>query len=131
MSQKKEGGTMVGKKEKALELLTLGEYNTFDEVAKALKISRKTLQRWRGEEEFSKELNRRINIKIGSLAPRALRKMEKLLNSYDEDIVLKSSKDILDRAGYKATDKVNIDADATVKGTVSVAFEGDLDEWSE
>ena len=122
---------MRGKKEKALEMLVLGEYNTLGELAKKLKISERTLFNWRQEEEFSKELTRRINIKIGSLAPRALRKMEKLLNSYDEDIVLKSSKDILDRAGYKATDKVNVEADAKVSGVVSVSFEGDLNEWSE
>lgn len=122
---------MRGKKEKALEMLVLGEYNTLGELAKKLKISERTLFNWRQEEEFSKELTRRINIKIGSLAPRALRKMEKLLNSYDEDIVLKSSKDILDRAGYKATDKVNVEADAKVSGAVSVSFEGDLNEWSE
>lgn len=122
---------MTGKKEKALELLVLGQFKTYDDVAQELKISVKTLYNWRKEEEFSKELNRRINIKIGGIAPKALKKMEKLIDSDDPHVALLASKDVLDRAGYKATDKVDVNADTRMSGAVNVCFEGELDEWSE
>ena len=121
---------MTGKQEKALELLVAGEFKNYDEVADELKISVRTLYNWRKNEEFSKELTRRINIKIGGIAPRALRRIEKILDAKDDHVALLASKDILDRAGYKANDKLDVHTDANVNSVVSVSFEGDLNDWS-
>lgn len=122
---------MTAKQLKALEILVSGDYNSFGEVADELKISERTLYNWRKDEEFSSELTRRINIKIGGIAPRALKKIEKLLDCAIPEVALKSAKDILDRAGYKAKEKLDVNADANINACVEVSFEGELNEWSE
>ena len=122
---------LKGKKLKALEILVSGDYKNYDALAKKLKISSKTLYNWRQEEEFAAELERRINIKIGGIAPRALKRVEKIIDSKNEEVALRACKDVLDRAGYKATEKVSVDGDVKTSGNVSVSFEGVLNEWSE
>lgn len=122
---------LKGKKLKALEILVSGNYKNYDELAKQLKISSKTLYNWRQEEEFAAELERRINIKIGGIAPRALKRVEKIIDSKNEEVALRACRDVLDRAGYKATEKVSVGGELNTNGALSVSFEGELDEWSE
>ncbi len=102
---------LKGKQLKALEKLVSGDYESYDKLADELKISHKTLYNWRHEEEFVAELERRINIKIGGIAPRALRRVEKIIDSKNEEVALRACRDVLDRAGYKATEKVSVDGE--------------------
>ena len=120
---------MEAKRLKALEILVSGDYKSYEEVADKLKITRRTLYNWRNEEEFSAELERRIKIKIGGIVPRAIKKLDELIDSKKEIIALQAAKDILDRGGYKATDKIDING--KTESNMSVSFEGDLSEWSE
>ena len=120
---------MEAKRLKALEILVSGDYKSYEEVAGKLKITRRTLYNWRNEEEFSAELERRIKIKIGGIVPRAIKKLDELIDSKKEIIALQAAKDMLDRGGYKATDKIDING--KTESNMSVSFEGDLSEWSE
>lgn len=99
---------MAKNKEKALEILVSGEYSSYEEVAQRLQISAKTLYNWRNEEEFADEYDRRIKIKIGGAAAKALRKQEKLLASKNDMVAHLAAKDILDRAGFGADTGINI-----------------------
>ena len=119
-----------GKKLKALEKLVSGDFETYEGLADELKITSATLRNWRNEEEFAAELERRMRIKIGGIAARALKRMNELIDE-DGNVAFSAAKDILDRAGYKATDKVAVEGDVKTSGNMSVSFEGVLDEWSE
>lgn len=120
---------MKPKQLKALEMLVKGDYRTYEEAAEILKISPKTLYNWRKDEEFAREYDERIRIKLGGMAARAAKRIDELIDSANPDVAFRASKDVLDRTGYKTADKIDINAETT--GRISVEFEGDLNEWSE
>lgn len=119
-----------GKKLKALEKLVSGDFETYEGLADELKITSATLRNWRNEEEFAAELERRMRIKIGGIAARALKRMNELIDE-DGNVAFSAAKDILDRAGYKSAEKVSVGGELNTNGALSVSFEGELDEWSE
>ena len=122
---------MTSKQQKAIELLVSGDFNTYEEIAEHVKVSRKTLYNWRREEKFTKELSKEINLKLTRIVPKALNKIERLIDSDNEHIALMAAKNILDRAGYKAVDKLKLDSNIETNQTTGVAFIGMLEEWSE
>ena len=117
---------MAKNKEKALEILVSGEYSSYEEVAQRLKISAKTLYNWRNEDEFADEYDRRIKIKIGGAAAKALRKQEKLLTSKNDMVAHLAAKDILDRAGFGADTGINIKSFSPVQIIDNIP--GDVDD---
>lgn len=88
---------------------------TLGEIAKKLKISEKTLYNWRKEDEFDSELQRRLNIKVGTVAAAALRTQTNLLNSKSDMVKHLAAKDLLDRAGYVPDKNINLNADGVVQ----------------
>ena len=117
---------MNGKKAKALDLLVSGEFSSYEDLAKRLKISPKTLYNWRNEEEFAEEYERRLRIKIGGIAARALRKQEKLIDAHSEMVAHLAAKDILDRAGFGADTGINIKSFTPVQ--IIDDIPGDVDD---
>lgn len=105
---------MKGKKEKALAMLVSGDYK-LSEIALRLKISEKTLYNWRQEEEFESELKRRLNIKMGTLAAAALKTQSNLLNAKSDMVKHLAAKDLLDRAGYNADSKIQLEGEGAVQ----------------
>ena len=105
---------MKGKRARAVEMLVSGEFKLY-EIAEELKISEKTLYNWRCEEEFDAEYRRRMNIKIGRIAGKALKTQEELLESRSDMVKHLAAKDILDRAGYTPDSNINIHGDAAVQ----------------
>ena len=108
----------------------MGDFESYKEIADRLKISEKTLYNWRNEAEFAAELKKRIDIKISNVVPKAVKRIEMIIDSKNEDVALRAAKDVLDRAGYKATNKVEVEGDVKSSKAVSISFEGVLDEWS-
>ncbi len=102
------------KQRNAIEMLISADL-TNNEIAEELKITPKTLYNWRQSEEFSAELNRKMRLRLSGAAPKALKKMEKLIDSKNEMVAHLSAKDILDRAGYAAEENVNINGNAAVQ----------------
>ncbi len=100
---------MKPKQIKALEILVRGEFDNYDDVAAELKISPRTLYNWRNDDEFAAELERRLKIKLGGIAPRALHRQEELLEAKSEMVAHLAAKDILDRAGLTAENVVKIE----------------------
>ena len=86
------------------------------EIAKNVKITRKTLYNWLNDDDFKAEydealaeMERITKAKIGSMAYRALERQEKILDKSKNDIAAAAvAKDVLDRAGYAPEDKINI-----------------------
>ena len=95
------------KQKKCIEMLICGQY-TQAQIAKELKISEQTICNWKKNEEFAAELTEDMRICIQTLAPKAIRTMEKLLNSDSDNVRFSAAKDILDRTGFKPQDKLEV-----------------------
>lgn len=115
---------MNAKQAKALAMLVSGEYS-MKQIAEKLKIAEKTLYNWRQEGWFEEELNKRLHIKVGTLAAKALRVQEEMLSSKSDTVKHLAAKDILDRGGYAADSKVHIDSER-MNFSISVDY-GDTD----
>lgn len=105
---------LKAKQIKAIEMLISSEF-TYEEIAAELKITPKTLYNWRQDEDFCTELRRKMRLRISNLAPKALKKMEKLIDAKSEMVAHLSAKDILDRAGYEEETTVNLNSVAAVQ----------------
>lgn len=105
---------LKSKQIKAVDMLVSGEF-TLEGIAANLKITPKTLYNWRQSEEFNAELNRKMRLKISGLAPKALKKMEKLINAKSEMVSHLASKDILDRAGFEPDNNINVNGAAAIQ----------------
>lgn len=95
------------KQRKCIELLVCGQY-TQAQIARELKITPQTICNWKKEAEFSQELNECTKRCIQTLAPKAVKTLESLLNSESDNVRFSAAKDILDRTGFKPSDNVNI-----------------------
>ena len=94
----------------AIELIVKGLKDK--EVCFALDITHGTLRNWLEQEEFQNKLDKEVKAKFSRLASKALRGLENLMFSRNEQIQLKTYQDILDRAGFKAPSvatNVNVD----------------------
>lgn len=116
---------MKGKREKAVLMLVSGEYS-LKEIAEELKISERTLYNWRNEEEFSAEVEKRTRLKISALANKALKKQAELLDCRSLMVSHLAAKDIMDRAGYNANSKIQLDGVEQIKIIDDIG--GDEDE---
>jgi len=118
----KGGVYMLNKKQKkCLELMAMGEL-TQREIAKRIDVSEETISRWKRNTEFTSELDTLIRISIQSLAAKAFKTQTNLLNAKSEMVRFLAAKDILDRAGFKATDNLKIE------GAIPVVIHDDLDD---
>lgn len=99
---------MLNKKQKmCLELMAAGTLSQ-REVAKRIDVAEETISRWKKDKEFMAELDGLIRISIQSLAAKAFNTQINLLNAKSEMVRYMTAKDILDRAGFKPTDKVEV-----------------------
>lgn len=106
---------------KCIELMVSGE-NTQKEISKALKVSEVTICNWKKNAEFMDEYNSALKDSIREVAAKAFKTQVKLLSAQSEMVRYMAAKDILDRAGFKPTDKVDIN------GNVGVTIIDDLGE---
>ncbi len=90
---------------KAISLLVHNDL-TDAEIANELSISPSTLTNWKKREDFQEIVLKECKNKFKDLAPKAVTKMGKLLESSNQVVQLNSAKEILDRAGMIVTQKV-------------------------
>ena len=106
------------RQKKCIEMLVSGTMTQAD-IAAALKVSEQTICNWKKNEEFEEELAAANRLVISSLVPAAVQRTKALLNAESEAVQLAAAKDILDRAGYKAQDKIQVDG--TIKTSEKLA----------
>lgn len=97
------------KQKKCIEMLVCGAYSQV-QIARELKISEQTICNWKKDEEFAKELQEQMRICVQTLAPKAIKTMEALLNSDSDNVRFSAAKDILDRTGFKPSDNINVNS---------------------
>lgn len=95
------------KQKKCIELLVEGKMSQ-REISQAINISEKTISVWKSESEFSSELENATRLSIRSLTAKAKNTMAKLLDSDSDNVRFQAAKDILDRAGFKPQEKIEI-----------------------
>ena len=77
-------------------------------VAKELDIDETTISKWNDKEEYTKYKESEERKFLRRLAPKALNKMVQLLDAKSESVQFEAAKDILDRCGFKPTNKMEI-----------------------
>lgn len=105
------------KQKKCIELLVEGQM-TQREIAQEINVAEKTISVWKSNPEFLSELENAMRLSIRSLATKAKNTMASLLTSDSDNVRFQAAKDILDRAGFKPQDKIE------VEGNINNPFEG-------
>lgn len=96
---------------KCLQLMIKGEMTDKD-IADAINITQKTICEWKKNcKEFQDEYNSLMRSSLQYAAPKAFRKQLSLLQSKNDMVAHLAAKDIMDRAGFNPTDKIELDAD--------------------
>ncbi len=114
---------LTAKQKKCVELLVSGEM-TQKEIAKQIKVSEQTICNWKKDEEFIGEYDSLMRVCIQSFAAKAFQTQKKLLEAKSEMVRYMVSKDILDRAGFKPIEKVEVDTDMDLNITVDYGDDG-------
>lgn len=82
---------------------------TREEIANKVGVGTRTISRWKNEnEEFQEAMNNYAHKSIVNAVPKALGTMIGLLNARSELVRFNAAKDLLDRAGFAPTDKVDL-----------------------
>ena len=102
------------KQVKCLELMIRGDKKDC-EIAKEINVAQKTICEWK---KNCKEFQDEYNSLMQYAAPKAFKKQLELLNSKNDMVAHLAAKDIMDRAGFNPTDKVEMDVDMELKITV-------------
>lgn len=106
------------KQVKCLELMIKGEM-TDCQIAKEINITQKTIIEWKKRnKEFQDEYNALMRNSLQYAAPKAFRKQMALLDSKNDMVAHLAAKDIMDRAGFQPTEKVEMDMDMDLNITV-------------
>ena len=101
------------KQRKCIELMIDGSY-TQKQIAEQLNVSENTISNWKKNNEFMGEYNTTLKTNINSVAAKAFATQMKLLNARSEMVKYMVSKDILDRAGFKASEKIDLSLEPVV-----------------
>lgn len=95
-----------------VHLYMTGQYK-LQQIAELLGVTIRTLRNWLYEEEikqlieeFQMEEHEAVELGIKNLRKNALEKMNELIQSDNDMVALQACKDVLDRAGHKAVQKV-------------------------
>lgn len=109
---------LSGKQTQAINLLIKG-YKQKD-IAEELKISENTLTNWKKDKEFilvyEKEINnimKEVNDEFKKLSLKAVRKLGEFLDCDNEELKYTAINNILDRTGFKAVDKMEVNNNIT------------------
>ena len=104
------------KQVKCLSLMIKGDMTDKD-IAASINITQKTICDWKKNcKEFQDEYNALMRNSLQYAAPKAFRKQLALLNSKNDMVAHLAAKDIMDRAGFNPTEKVEqqIDMDLNI-----------------
>ena len=116
---------LTPKQKRCIELMVSGELKQ-KEIAAQIKVSEQTICTWKKNTDFMAEYESLLRNKMRSLAATAFQTETKLLKARSEMVRLMAAKDILDRAGFKPEDNVNLNADLDLNITIDYG-DGDVD----
>lgn len=89
------------------------------ELAEALNVTEKTISQWKHHDaEFQIEYKALVDSKLQYAATQALEKQITLLDSSNDMVAHLAAKDLLDRSGFKPTEKIEQAVDMELNITV-------------
>ena len=91
---------------RAVELMVYQQMRKQD-IAAELGVTPSTISQWVKKPEFDEALKNEMYRAFQPLAYKARQKIGELIDSGNDQVALAASKDILDRAGFGATQKVD------------------------
>ena len=89
------------------------------EIVKELGVAPNAISRWMAREDFQKALQEEMQRGFKDLAVKARKKLDKLIDSPNDGVALGACKEVLNKAGYMETQKI----DANVETTINVSIE--------
>ena len=101
------------KQKRCIELMVEGT-STQKQIAEQLNVSENTISNWKKSDEFMGEYNTALKSSINLVAAKAFSTQVKLLNARSEMVRHMVAKDILDRAGFKASEKIDLNVEPVV-----------------
>lgn len=88
------------------------------EIAKELGVANNCISRWMSREDFQEELKNEMHRGFNSLALKARRRLAQLIDSNNDVVALGACKEVLNKAGYMETQKVEQKIDTEIKVTI-------------
>ena len=93
--------------------MATGEF-TQKQIAEQLDVTEATICNWKKINEFNVAYTDSLKENIATVAAKAFKTMVVLLNARSEQVRYMAAKDILDRAGFKPTEKVDLSVEPVV-----------------
>ena len=101
------------KQKKCIELMVEGN-KTQKEISEILHVSEATICNWKKNDEFKSDYTSSLKNSMKDVAARAFRTEISLLKARSETVRLMAAKDILDRAGFKPDENINLSGESVV-----------------
>lgn len=102
MAQKPLNNRMI----RCIEIMVHEPYRQKGDIAKELKVSPATISAWQKREDFQQAIKEENQRCFQSMAAKAVKKLDQLLESKNEGIALAASREVLNKAGYLETQKI-------------------------
>lgn len=99
---------MLNEKQEMCITLMITTSKTQKQIAKQINVTEKTICDWKKDQEFKNEIKKQMNDNFGSLAIVAQKQLAKLLKTKNEKVKIQAIKDVLDRAGYKPKEEIEV-----------------------
>ena len=101
------------KQKKCIEMLVFGN-QTQRQIASSLHVTEATICNRKKNDEFMAEYTLALKNSMKEVAAKAFHTEMALLKARSESVRLMAAKDILDRAGFKPDDNINLNGEAVV-----------------
>ena len=88
------------------------------EICKELGVAGNAISRWQARDDFQKALQEEMNRGFKDLAVKAKKRLDKLIDSNNDGVALGACKEVLNKAGYMETQKIEQQIDNVIKVTV-------------
>lgn len=88
------------------------------DICKELGVAPNAISRWQQRDDFNEALRDEMHKGFDALAIKARRKLDSLMDSKNDGVALGACKEVLSKAGYDATQKVEQKVDNIIRVSV-------------
>ena len=88
------------------------------DICKELGVAPNAISRWQHRDDFNEALRDEMHKGFDALAIKARRKLDSLMDSKNDGVALGACKEVLSKAGYDATQKVEQKVDNIIRVSV-------------
>lgn len=89
------------------------------DICKELGVAPNAISRWQQRDDFNEALRDEMHKGFDALAIKARRKLDSLMDSKNDGVALGACKEVLSKAGYDATQKVEQKVDNIIRVSVN------------